>query len=309
MKRFIKIVLILIITFDMVDHNLFDDNLYNYLKEAYFKKDFNIVFNEKTLNKNKYLYKEYTSNVKLTDDFYPKNKGDLLNIYYTALNNGLDNFSFYCTDEYDSCIQDVGNLSKDIDKFSYLNQLVHPYNSFKTIKSTSGPNKRIDVTIEKKYSKEDIDNIEIKMDQIITKLNINNYSNVNDKIKIFHDYLVNNNKYDTDKDKNHSIYHSDSAIGPLYEGYSICSGYSDAMSIFLYKMNLDNVKVITTDHVWNATVINNSWYHIDVTWDDPVVNTGENMLRHDYFLINTDTLLKKDLTQHNFDRNLFEFIK
>ena len=309
MKKFIKILIILVIVLDITDHNLFNDTLYSYIEDSYYKKEYNIVFNEKTLNKNKYSYKEFTNNVTLTDDFYPKNKTDLLNIYYTALNNGLTDFSFYCTNEYKSCIQDVGTLSQDADKFSYLNQLVHPYNSFKTIKSVSGPNKRIDVTIEKKYSKEDIENIEIKLDQIMTKLNINNYNNINDKIKAFHDYLVNNNKYDSDKDKNHSIYHSDTAIGALYEGYAICSGYSDAMAIFLDKMNLDNVKVITEDHVWNSVLINNIWYHIDVTWDDPVVNTGENMLRHDFYMINTNTLLKKDLTQHNFNKDLFDFIK
>ena len=81
------------------------------------------------------------------------------------------------------------------------------------------------------------------------------------------------------------------------------------MAIFLDKMNLDNVKVITEDHVWNSVLINNIWYHIDVTWDDPVVNTGENMLRHDFYMINTNTLLKKDLTQHNFNKDLFDFIK
>lgn len=309
MKKFIKIVLIFVLMLDIIDHNLFNDDLFNYFKSSRLNTKYNIVFNENALNKNKYLYKEFSNNLKLTTDFYPKDKGELLNVYYTALNNGLDTFTFYCPAEYKECVKDVGDLSKESEKFSYINQLIHPYNSFMSIKSTYATNRRIDISIVKKYSNEDIDKTENKIDEIINKLNINNYNNVNDKIKVFHDYLINNNKYDKNKEKNFSSYHSDTAIGPLFEGYAICSGYSDTMAIFLNKLNLENVKVVTKDHVWNAVNINGTWYHIDVTWDDPLTTTGEDVLRYDYFMINTDTLLKKDLTQHDFDKNLFDFIK
>ena len=81
------------------------------------------------------------------------NKNDLLNIYYTILNNGWDNFSYYCDNNYSECLNDIENISKDSNVFSSINQLVHPYNSFKTIKSNYNSNGRIDVVIEKKYSK------------------------------------------------------------------------------------------------------------------------------------------------------------
>ena len=51
-------------------------------------------------------------------------------------------------------------MSNDANIFSYINQLVHPYNSFKEINSRYNKlTKRVDIKIQKKYSKEDIEKI------------------------------------------------------------------------------------------------------------------------------------------------------
>ena len=80
------------------------------------------------------------------------------------------------------------------------------------------------------------------------------------------------------------------------------------MAIFLTKLGLDNVKVITDKHVWNAVKIDDKWYHIDLTWDDPVVLNGSDTILYDYFLITSDELLKKDLSQHKYDKDLYDFL-
>ena len=49
--------------------------------------------------------------VKMTNDFTPENKQDIINIYYTILNSGWDEFIFFCT--YNGCNEDVNNLSVD----------------------------------------------------------------------------------------------------------------------------------------------------------------------------------------------------
>ena len=60
------------------------------------------------------------------------------------------------------------------------------------------------------------------------------------------------------------------------------------------------------NHVWNALKLNDGWYHLDLTWDDPITTTGQNLLEYHYFLITTNELLEKEKTQHSFDsRNLF----
>ena len=96
--------------------------------------------------------------------------------------------------------------------------------------------------------------------------------------------------------------------GPLIEGYGLCGGYSDAMSIFLDYYNIPNFKIISENHAWNAVKINNKWYHLDLTWDDPITTSGKDVLKHDYFLINTQKLYELESIQHNFDKEVFKEI-
>ena len=80
------------------------------------------------------------------------------------------------------------------------------------------------------------------------------------------------------------------------------------MAIFLNKLGVDNIRMITTNHTWNAIKLDNIWYHIDLTWDDPVNTLNKDILSHDYFMLRTNELLSKDLTEHNFDKTLYNFI-
>lgn len=309
MKKFFTFIICLLLLIIVLDDKIYDGSLYNSLDKFKNNKTYNIISNVEALNSNGYINKDYSNYVKTTTNFYPKNKEELLNIYYTILNNGWDSFSYYCDSSYVNCLSDIESLSNDENTFSSINQLVHPYNSYKTIKSNYNSNGRIDVLIEKKYSNDDIDKINNKINDIINDLNINKYDDINDKIKIFHDYLANTNKYDQDKLNSNSKYNSDSAIGTLFEGYSICSGYTDTMAIFLSKINVDNVRVANTEHTWNAMLIDDEWKHIDITWDDPITTTGEDAIIYDYFLISTDELNKKNEKEHFYSINIYDFIK
>ncbi len=48
-----------------------------------------------------YLY------VQRTKDFIPYSYQDLLNIYYSVIDNGWDEFTFYCPYEYKTCLSDA----------------------------------------------------------------------------------------------------------------------------------------------------------------------------------------------------------
>ena len=98
-----------------------------------------------------------------------------------------------------------------------------------------------------------------------------------------------------------TTYKSNIAYGPLLQGYAICGGYTDAMQLFLDKMSIKNFKVASKDHIWNAVYLDNKWYNLDLTWDDPVTTNMIDVLDHSYFLIDTDKLLELDTTQHTFN--------
>lgn len=308
MKKVITFLFVLFLL-SLYDTEVLSDTVYNIYDKYIVKHNYIITSNSNTLKQNNYHTDSYSSVIKDTDDFLVNNKTELINVYYTAVNKGYSDLTFYCSTEYNECMNDINSLDSENGDFSIINQLVNVYNSYSSIESSYYNNKRVDIKIKKRYTDDDINRINKRIDEIIIETNINNESNIKNKIKLFHDYLIDHNKYDQDMEKNgKSDYHSDSAIGPLFEGKAVCSGYSDAMSLFLDKIKVKNIRISTSKHVWNGINIDNKWYHLDLTWDDPIVSNGSDIISYNYYLISTDELLQKD-SEHNFDRNVYSFIK
>ncbi len=247
--------------------------------------------------------------VKLDKTYVPYGYQDLLNIVYSVLNNGWDTFTFYCPYEYTDCIPDMATISTDNNLLTNINNFVHPFNNFENIKTSFDSTGEISLTITKLYNNSDIGKIETAIGNFDT-----NYINVNmndyEKIKAFHDYLINNTKYDIQRAQiGKSDYRSNIAYGPLLEGYSVCGGYSDAMAIYLYQLGIKNFKISNNDHVWNAVYLNDEWFHLDATWDDPYGNDGTSYLIDDYFLISTKKLFELDNKSHSFDESVYKEFK
>ena len=260
-----------------------------------------------TIEKNKY-YRNYDFNfVQNTDNFSPKNYQDILNIYYTVINSGQNSFTFYCPSEFKNCIKDVKMLANDQNTLSDINNYVHPYNGFSHIESEYDSLGRVTINITHNYTNDEITEINNKIDKLSEQL-INSNLSLEDNIKNVHDYIINNSKYDSYRsDKKIVNYKSDIAYGPLFQGYALCGGYTDLMQLFLEKMNVKNIRVSSENHIWNSLLINNSWRHLDLTWDDPVASDGLDYLEYNYFLIDTNRLLEIEQTQHNF--NLDHYIE
>ena len=261
--------------------------------------------------------------VQNTDSFIPYSKQDLINIIYTTINKGWKEFTFYCPNEYTKCVQDITNISENESLLTDLNNFVHPYNSFTNIKTSISDSGEIVLTIYYLYNDDQISLINQKVDYLIQELVDKNASDY-DNIKAIHDYIINNTKYDVERNTNKSSnYLSFIAYGPLFEGYATCNGYTDLMAIILSKLSYPNFKVSTsmqelkddeTGHIWNAVYINNKWLHLDLTWDDPVSNDGKDYLYHTYFLITTEELNKADsgkvsLNDHKFNTSIYTELK
>ena len=255
--------------------------------------------------KNEYTRKKNYKYVQITNDFNVTKKEEFLNIYYTVVDSGIDEFTFYCDKKYESCLNDINDFANDQATLSNINSFVHPYNSFTSIKTKFDSLNKINIKIEKAYNDKQIETINEKINQIKINL-IKNTTDQKEIIKIVHDYIINNAKYDIDRsDNNIKTYSSTIAYGPLIEGYGLCGGYTDAMALFLDEYNIPNFKVISENHIWNAVYINNTWQHLDLTWDDPVSKDGRDTLDYTFFLINTKDLEKLETNQHIYDKNAF----
>lgn len=78
------------------------------------------------------------------------------------------------------------------------------------------------------------------------------------------------------------------------------------MKLFLDRLNIPNYKISSENHIWNLVNVDNNWYHLDLTWDDPVTSNGTDVLEYDYFLITTTELEELESDQHNFDIKIYK---
>lgn len=94
-----------------------------------------------------------------------------------------------------------------------------------------------------------------------------------------HDYLVSNVSYSIDPDKGRTAYDA------LIKQSAVCSGYAESFKTLLDMLGIENRVIKGTAngeaHGWNLVNLDEEWYHVDVTWDDPV--NGDGSISHKYF--------------------------
>lgn len=293
---FIAIVVVTICAFQK------DKIVYKYYEYTIDKKYSKININD--------YYKD--DNFNYVDDYTEsgiKNRNDLINSIYYAINSGTDYIERYIDSDYTNYINDINTLTAyngaEFKKvISTLNNFVHPYNSSNNVKISYGGDYKIGISINRAYTQDEINEINNKVDKILSE-NVNNNMPPKEKIRAIHDYIINHTEYDKLKyeNKNDDTYKSNTAYGVLIEGYGTCNGYADAMEIFLDKMNIINYKISNEEHIWNLVYLDGKWYHLDLTWDDPISDININ--RDTYFLISTKTLEKINDGTHTFDKNIY----
>lgn len=279
----------------------YQDEIYVYYQEEVLKVKDNI-----TISKNDYFKDNNYEYVQNTDDFIAKDKKHLKNIFYTIINSGIKEFTFYCDENYTNCQKDIDSMVKDQDLLSNINNFVHPYNSFESLNTSYDEFGEVVVVVNKVYSDVEVQALNEVVDKIIAS-EIKDNMKTSTKIKTIHDYIINNGRYATEKiRKQNPDIKFNKASNILVDGYGLCSSYADAMALFLYRFDLDNYKIASQDHIWNLVKINNKWLHIDLTWDDPVTSTGEDKLDDYFLLIDTEELEDLQVKQHDFDKNIYK---
>ncbi|MCX7884305.1 MAG: hypothetical protein N2448_04665 [Caloramator sp.] len=222
-----------------------------------------------------------------------------LNIVKGYLNNDLKAITNRIFDMVNNIIQEDMDLS-------YVNNI--------SIGSSYDEISQINLDIEFKYdySRETILNqhseLNKKAKEIIESI-INKDMTDFEKELAIHDYIINNTRYDIDNYYNGSIpWESYTSYGVLVKGVAVCQGYANAMSKLLTLAGIENMiitgKANGEPHAWNLVKLDGEWYHVDVTWDDPIFyknGTKIDAKRYDYFNI-TDSQMMKD---HIWDMNAY----
>lgn len=116
------------------------------------------------------------------------------------------------------------------------------------------------------------------------------------KLGKVHNWLIENITYEanTNSKDQYTIY------GALVQNKAVCEGYARAFKYLMDGTGVPCVIVSGTatnsqgqeeNHAWNYVQINENWYAVDVTWDDPII-TGDGEvpaeLKYKYFLKGSD---------------------
>ena len=122
-----------------------------------------------------------------------------------------------------------------------------------------------------------------------------------EKIRNVHDYLIYTAEYDFSEEENvYNIY------GTLINKRAVCEGYARTCKYLLDEMGIPCIIVCgigknssgeTESHAWNYIKLQDQWYALDITWDDPVIigeGTGSlsNEVRYAYFLKGSESFFK-----------------
>ena len=257
-----------------------------------------------TVYTGKNLYNQLNNNSKLIYNQLYKNKENMKTGTYTInFDNAFsatlskENGSDILKKDYQSAIEALLYDNPDI---FYLN-VTNMYLNIETITKITGVKYNVFINNKEKtsylangfYDKEDIDIAQTKINEEKNKiLELVNGKSDYEKLKIIHDYLVDNIEYDTTLlgDNIYNIY------GALVNKKCVCEGYAKTYQYLLNEIGIENVIVIgtgtnsrneTENHAWNYVKLNGLWYAVDVTWDDPVIVGGGKLSakeKYTYFL-------------------------
>ncbi len=105
-----------------------------------------------------------------------------------------------------------------------------------------------------------------------------------------HDYIVSTCQYGQVE---YSKEYAFCAYGALVQKKAVCNGYAQAMALLLNCLGIEN-EIVTgwgADelHAWNIVNLDGQWYQLDVTWNDALPDTGEDV-KHKYFNVTDDIM-------------------
>lgn len=143
----------------------------------------------------------------------------------------------------------------------------------------------------------------LETDMLLYQIELLNLHTKFEVLKYIHDYVIRNTVY---VDDGEGYVHT--LCGPLVQHKSICSGYSEVFRHIASYFGINVIIARSLTHEWNYALVNDKWYIIDVTWDDPAVSKhifNETLqaedkilyrpekgdytnLSYDYFLVGTD---------------------
>lgn len=269
----------------------------------------NLQENESIVSK--YYYSQLDETAKALYDGLKQNKENLISGNYT-IDYGTQFNTLLNSEEgeqqFNQAFQSAWNAFSydNIDLF-YINvvklTLINEYTSLggiKTYQISVGPGNNNNYFQDTFKNQQEVENAKSYLENIKKQMIQQTASDdMYTKIEKVHNWLIYFANYENDatsKDQ-YTIY------GTLKNGKAVCEGYARTFKYFMDAVGVPCVLASGTaknsqgeieSHAWNYVQINDIWYAVDVTWDDPVVTGGEQTIemQQKYFLKGSEEFFK-----------------
>ncbi len=121
------------------------------------------------------------------------------------------------------------------------------------------------------------------------------------KVLYFHDYLATHCEYDMRLLSGSMPNESYNVYGAIVNRQAVCNGYALALCDLCNRVSIPChfVESPVMNHAWNVVQVGGSWYHVDVTWDDPINDIPGNV-RHSFFLLSDSAIKAKAATDGTY---------
>ncbi len=146
-------------------------------------------------------------------------------------------------------------------------------------------------------------NFDKKVDEYLSKVD----DSMTDfqKATVLHDELVINCRYTESNDVKYIT-----AYDAIVENVANCQGYSEAYAYLLSLVGIESeiVESSAMYHIWNKVCIDETYYNVDLTWDDPMPNK-EGHVGHKFFLLSDEAICsgENEIAKHyGFDYAYFK---
>ena len=254
-------------------------------------------------NINKYFYNQLDKYSKIIYNALDENKENMKSGTY-EINLGtefsdlleLDNGDELLGDYYQAAIEAYSYDNPDVFYIDfqklYLNIETTTRITKKTYKVFLNAGNSLNYLESQFQTKESIDTALNEIQKIKAYFVQNKKQNAYQNVKMVHDYLVETIDYDQSisRPNTYNLY------GALVEKNCVCEGYAKAFKYLIDGLNIPCTIVVgngtnsegtTESHAWNYVQLNENWYAVDVTWDDPILIGGgvlTNSSKYEYFL-------------------------
>lgn len=167
----------------------------------------------------------------------------------------------------------------------------HYYVDFGNVSYSHRSNVVVDIYLKYLMSPSQVKSADAAIENVVKKILTGVYDSVpaEEREHIIYTHLIQHVDYKVgDEAWRHTMY------GALVKGEGVCDAYSKAMVYLLNRAGIPCIRAFGYSHdqahAWNMVQLYGDWYHVDATWDDPVMAGTPDFVGHTYLNVTTEAL-------------------